>query len=423
MGTNTSSAASVLAGLDSIREWQEELYKELHQYPELSMKEEATSQKMARLLTEFGFEVTTGIGGTGVVGVLSNGEGPTVLMRADMDGLPVKEDTGLEYASQAVYQREDGTAVPVMHACGHDSHMSSLLGAARLLCESKEAWSGTFIALFQPGEETAEGARAMVADDLKAKIPMPDAALAQHVVPARSGCVATQEGPFLSIGLSMRVTMHGRGSHGSMPHLSVDPVVMASSAVVRLQTLVAREIDPHKFSVMTVGKIEAGSKSNVISDHAVLELNIRAYDEETRDHLVEGIQRIVRAEAAASGSEREPEFETYDAFPLTDNHAAPTERVAQAFDEHFGERAIRDFGKQTASEDFSDIPNALGVPYTYWVYGGADPQTYDRAAANGTLRQDIPANHSPFFAPVLQPTLDTATEAAVVAVCAWLGKN
>jgi hippurate hydrolase len=217
----------------------------------------------------------------------------------------------------------------------------------------------------------------------------------------------------------MRITLYGRGAHGSMPQAAVDPVVLAAMAVVRLQTIVSREVPPGETAVLTVGSIQAGTKSNVIPDRAVLQLNVRTYTEATRTAILDAIRRIVRAECAASNCPEEPDFELFDRFPLTDNDAAATDRVARAFADFFEDRA-RPAGPQSASEDFSDIPRALGVPYTYWFIGGIDPDTYDRALRAGRLDQDVPVNHSAVFAPVVQPTLDTGTQALVVAALAWL---
>ncbi|WP_233159174.1 peptidase dimerization domain-containing protein [Pseudonocardia sp. MH-G8] len=244
-------------------------------------------------------------------------------------------------------------------------------------------------------------------------------ALAQHVPAAPAGRVGTQAGPVLSAADSMRVTVHGRGGHGSMPQSAVDPVVLAAMIVVRLQGIVSRETPPGETTVLTVGSIQAGSTSNVIPDRAVLQLNIRTYSERTRDTVLAAIRRIVTAECEASASPKAPEFEMLDRFPLTDNDPTVTARVAAAFDEFSGDRA-GPLGRQTASEDFSDIPDVLGVPYTYWGIGGIDPATYQAAVAAGRVAEDVPVNHSPYFAPVIQPTLDTGTQALVVAALAWL---
>ncbi|HJT02959.1 MAG TPA: amidohydrolase, partial [Pseudonocardiaceae bacterium] len=364
-----SPASSVLAGLAAVRSWQEAFYRDLHEHPELSHQERRTAEKVSERLGRIGYQVHQGVGGTGVVGVLRNGPGQTVLLRADMDALPVREASGLPYASTVTAFDASGSEVPVAHACGHDVHVACLLGGARLLAEDPGRWSGTVVALFQPAEETGDGARAMVDDGLASLIPAPDVALAQHVLPFPAGQVGTRAGPTLSAADSMRVTVHGRGGHGSMPQATVDPVVLAAMIVVRLQTVVSRETPPEQTAVLTVGSIQAGAKSNVIPDHAVLQLNIRTYSEQTRRSILDAVRRIVTAECQASGCPKDPDFELFDRFPITDNDAATTERVAGAFAEFFGDRA-QPMGQQTPSEDFSDIPTALGVPYTYWGIGG-----------------------------------------------------
>jgi hippurate hydrolase len=417
--TTSSSASAVLAGLDDLRAEQEEFYRTLHQHPELSHQERRTATAVAERLQEARFQVHQGVGGTGVVGVLNNGAGPTVLLRADMDALPVRETTDLPYASTATGTDENGNEIPVMHACGHDVHVACLLGAARLLAGSPTVWRGTLVVLFQPAEETGDGARGMVDDDLAGIIPGVDVALAQHVMPFPAGQVGTHAGPMLSAADSMRVIVHGRGAHGSMPQAAVDPVILAAMIVVRLQTVVAREVPPTAVAVLTVGSIQAGTKSNVIPDSAELQLNLRTYNDTTRSTMLNAIRRIVTAECQASGSPRDPEFELFDRFPLTDNDTTTTERVAAAFADFFADR-VADIGPQSASEDFSDIPRALGVPYSYWCIGGIDADTYHRAERVGRVARDIPVNHAANFAPVLQPTLDTGTQALIVAALAWL---
>jgi hippurate hydrolase len=417
--SGSSATDGVLDGLDAIRGWQEDFYRSLHEHPELSHQEQHTAAQVAERLGTFGYEVHEGIGGTGVVGVLRNGDGPTVLLRADMDALPVKERTGLPYASTATARDRDGNEVPVMHACGHDVHVTCLLGASALLADARQLWHGSVVALFQPAEELGDGARKMVEDGLADVVGHVDVAFGQHVLPMPSGIVGTRPGSALSAADSMRITVHGRGAHGSMPQASVDPVVLAAMIVVRLQTVVAREIAPIEPAVLTVGSIQAGTKSNVIGDHAVLQLNVRSYDDQTRRTVLEAVQRIVLGECQASGSPQDPEFELFDRFPPTQNDEATTERVRQAFDAFFGDRS-QDLPLQTASEDFSDIPGALSAPYTYWGIGGIDPDAYRRAADAGRIAQDVPVNHSPAFAPVLQPTLDTGTQAMVTAALAWL---
>lgn len=342
-----------------------------------------------------------------------------MLLRADMDALRVHEETGLPYASTVTATDADGNDVPVMHACGHDVHVTCLLGAAQLLAGSTDAWHGTLVALFQPAEETGDGAASMVDNNLAGLLPRVDVALGQHVMAFPSGQVGTRSGPVLSSADSMRITVHGRGAHGSMPQAAVDPVVLAAMIVVRLQTVVSREVAPTDTAVLTVGSIQAGSKSNVIPDSAVLQLNIRTYDSATRSTVLDAIRRIVTAECQASDCPKEPDFELFDHFPLTTNDPDVTGRVGAAFSDYFGDRA-GPLDQQSASEEFSDIPNALGVPYTYWCIGGTDPDTYARAQAAGRVAQDIPVNHSATCAPVIRPTLDTGTETLVVAALAWL---
>ena len=418
----TDDASSTLAGLGSVRAWQEDLYRDLHAHPELSHQERRTAGRVADRLREAGCEVHEEVGGTGVVGVLRNGDGPRVLMRADMDALPVREATGLPYASAVTATDADGNEVPVMHACGHDVHVACLLGAVSLLAADTGAWRGSVVAVFQPAEEVADGAQGMLADGLADLVGTPEVALCQHVLPMPAGSVGTRVGPTLSAADSMRITVHGRGAHGSMPQASVDPVVLAAMIVVRLQTVISRETRPGEPAVLTVGSVQAGTKSNVIPDHAVVALNVRSYHDETRTAILAAVRRIVTAECDASGSPQPPEFELFDRFPLTDNHRDATERVAAAFGCQFGED-VQELPLQTASEDFSDIPVALGVPYTYWGIGGIDPDAYEAARAAGRVAQDIPVNHSATFAPVVQPTLDTGTSALVVAALAWLGRS
>lgn len=420
--TAESPVAQVLAGAADVRVWQEDLYRDLHRNPELSHQEHRTAGLVAEHLRKAGFEVTTGVGGTGVVGVLRNGAGPVVLLRADMDALPVKEDTGLPYASTAVGTPggEDKQG-PVMHACGHDMHTTCLLGAAQLLADGQKHWHGTVITAFQPAEETANGALGMVQNGLS-KITGPvDVALGQHVVPLPAGKLATITGPAFAAADCIRITVYGRGGHGSMPQTTIDPTVLAAAIVLRLQTIVSREVEPGEPAVVTVGSLHAGNKANIIADRAELQLNIRSYSEATRTALLAAIKRIVTAECAASNCPREPEFEFFDQAPLTDNDADVTARVREAFTAALGSEVLIDAPRIMGSEDFSDIARGVGAPYTFWLFGGADPAVFATAVANGTVASDIPSNHSPHYAPVIQPTLDTGTAALVSAALAWLG--
>lgn len=434
-----NSVTTVLRGLESIRSDVEEFYKDLHAHPELGLQEHRTAGKAAAALRDLGYEVTEGIGGTGVVGVLTRDgrkgqdgtenrdgreegrAGPTVLLRADMDALPVRERTGLPYASTATTTDREGHEQPVMHACGHDIHVACMTGFARLMAQAPEgAWHGTLVVLLQPSEEDGAGARAMIDDGLTDRVPRPDVVLAQHVLPYPAGQVGTRAGAFLSAADSLRITLHGRGGHGSAPQSTVDPVVLAAMCVVRLQTVVSREVGATSPAVVTVGRIRAGSGPNVIPDQAELELNVRTYDPAVRRRVLDAVERIVRAECQASDAPQEPEFEQLTRFPPTVNDDEVTATVARAFADCFGDDA-RTFGLQTASEDLSEIPAAFGVPFTYWGFGGTDPDRYATAEQNGTLDRDIPTNHSPTFAPLPQPTLDTGIKALTAATLAWLG--
>ena len=415
----STSVERVLSSLDAVRGWQEDFYTDLHAHPELSNAEHRTAENVADRLRSMGAEVHDNVGGTGVVAVLSNGVGPTVLMRADMDALPVKEATGLPYASTDTATDEGGGTVSVMHACGHDVHVTCLLGAVALLAQAKETWAGKVVAVFQPAEENATGAQEVVDGGLAEIAGDVDVALAQHVLPYPAGRVGTRPGSFLSSADTMRITVYGRGAHGSMPQAAVDPVVLAAMIVIRLQTVVSREIAPTTPAVLTIGSLHAGSAGNVISDEAVLQLNVRTYDEATRTTVLDVIKRTVASECEASGSPKEPLFETIDHYPPTLNDHGTTDRVRAAFDTQFGDRAF-DIDLQTASEDFSILADSLKAPYCYWGIGGIDPEVYAAAEKAGRISSDVPVNHSPTFAPVMQPTLDTGTIAMVTSAMSWL---
>ncbi|MBY8876270.1 amidohydrolase [Actinacidiphila acidipaludis] len=412
--TGDDSFDAVVAGLDEIRSELQDFYRDLHAHPELGHQEHRTAARVAQRLRDDGYQVHDGIGGTGVVGVLVNGEGPTVLLRADMDALPVREETGLPYASTASATDASGHQVPVAHACGHDMHVTCLLGAARLMAEARKSWRGTLLTLFQPAEEPGDGADRMLSDGLADRVPHPDVAYAQHVLPYPAGQVGTRGGSFLSAADNITITVHGRGAHGSAPQAAIDPVVMASMIVVRLQTIVSRGLAATDPAVLTVGSVRAGTSGNVIPESAELLVNVRTYDESTRRDVLAAVRRIVTAECDASGATRGPDIQEGTRFPPTVNDADVTAEVAAAFATAFGERAVT-IDLQSASEDFSRIPDAFGIPYTYWALGCVDPDTYRAAHRRGTVAQDIPVNHNPRFAPVLQPTLDTGVQALVAA--------
>lgn len=402
-----TAVQKILSDLDETQREREKQYKYFHQHPELSMKEDHTAQTIIDILSEAGIE-TKRVGKTGVVAEIKNGEGPVVAMRADIDALPIKENSGKDYTSTVSTQDENGKTVGVSHACGHDFHISSLLGALKAFNEHKNAWKGTYIGVFQPGEETAQGAKDLVENGITSMIAKPDVYLGQHVLGAiPAGTVGIRSGAFLTTAASIRVHIFGKGSHGSMPELSVDPVVVASSIVLKLQTIVSRELAAKDYAIVTVGALNAGSKSNIIPDDAELLINTRTYSEDTQKFVHNAIERIVRGECELARCPKEPEFTYYDCYPLTNNDQNASLRVRKAFDEYFGEDSV-DISRASASEDFSIVANAFKTPYAYWGLGGfAD-------------MQNAPGNHNPAFAPDLQPTLNRGLEAAVVAACAWL---
>jgi amidohydrolase len=409
----------VLANLGNLLPDLEALYKDVHAHPELSMQETRTGGLAADRLRAAGYEVTTGIGKTGVVGVLRNGNGPTVMLRADMDALPIAEATGLPYASEVKAKDRDGNTVLVGHMCGHDMHVAWLVGATTLLAQAREAWHGTLMAVFQPGEETAEGAQAMIDDGLFDRFPKPAVVLGQHVMVGPAGTVAGRTGAITSAADSLQIRLFGRGAHGSMPQASIDPVVMAAATVMRLQTVVSREVAAAEAAVVTVGSLQAGTKENVIPDEAVIKLNVRTFDAGVRKRVLAAIERIVNAEAAASGAPRPPEIKPLDRYPLNVNDADASARVVTAFRQYFPAGRVRQTGPAPASEDFGSFGTGWHVPSVFWFVGGTDPHTFAKAKKAGRLN-DIPVNHSPRFAPVIHPTLETGVETLIVAARAWL---
>jgi amidohydrolase len=419
--SETVEAGGVLTGLDGIMGRLEGLYRDLHEHPELSMQERRTAARAAEALASAGFEVTSGVGGTGVVGVLHNGDGPTVMLRADMDALPVEEATGLPYASTATATDADGNQVPVMHACGHDMHVTWLAGAATLLAQRLSAWNGTLLAIFQPAEETAQGAQAMIDDGLFDRFPKPMVILGQHVMPAPSGEVSYRPGTTQAAADSLQVRLFGRGAHGSMPESSVDPVVMAAATVLRLQTVVSREVAASQAAVVTVGALQAGTKDNVIPDEALLKINVRTFDEGVRRRVLAAIERIVNAEAEASGAPRPPQIDYTEHYPLTTNDPDQTAHVAAALQAQFGAERVHELAAPiSASEDFGSFGSEWGVPSVFWYVGGIDADTYRRAEEAGRVADDIPTNHNPKFAPVIHPTLETGVQAITAAALSYL---
>ncbi|MFI6683693.1 amidohydrolase [Streptomyces sp. NPDC050485] len=400
-----------MRGLDAIRDDLAGLYRDLHAHPELSFAEHRTAAELARRAREFGYEVATGVGRTGVVAVLANGPGPTVLLRADFDALPVRERTGLDYAS---------TVEGVMHACGHDMHVTCLLGALKLLADARSLWRGTVLGVFQPAEELGQGARAMVEDGLYERFGTPDIVLGQHVAPFPAGMVGAHAGPAFAATDALKVVMYGKGAHGSRPEASVDPVVMAASTVLRLQTVVSREVPAGETAVVTVGALHAGTKDNIIPDEAELRLNIRTYKDEVRAKVLGAVERIVRGEAVVAGADREPDITEIDSFPVLVNDADAVARTMAAVGAVLGADKVLDPGPVTGSEDVGLFATAAQVPLCYWLFGGVDAEEFGAAFAAGTRDRDIPSNHSPFFAPLIEPTLTTGVTALTAAALAWL---
>jgi amidohydrolase len=409
----------ILVDLDKVLPELEAIYKDIHAHPELSMLETRTAEIAAKHLRASGFEVTTGVGKTGVIGILHNGDGPTVMLRADMDALPIKEATGLPYASSVTAVGSDGRSVPVAHSCGHDMHVACLIGAISLFAKSRGSWQGTLMAVFQPGEETAQGAQAMIDDGLFKRFPKPDVVLGQHVMSLPSGHVNWRTGVVTSSADSFQIRMFGRGAHGSMPEASIDPVVMAASTVMRLQTIVSREVGPTDSAVVTIGVLQAGTKENVIPDDAIIKLNVRTFDEGVRKHVLAAIERIVNAEAAAAGAPKPPEITPLDRYSLVTNDVDATEKVVDAFRQNFPDGSVEQTKPTMASEDFGCFGAEWHAPAVYWFFGGDDPEVYAKAKKDGTLSA-LPTNHNPRFAPVIHPTLETGVKALVVAAHAWL---
>jgi amidohydrolase len=412
-------SATVLANIADLLPDLEAVYKDIHAHPELSMQETRTAGIAADRLRAAGYEVTTGVGRTGVVGLLRNGEGPVVMLRADMDALPVQEASGLPYASKVTATDSTGKIVPVMHACGHDIHVTWLIGAATLFANSRGAWKGTLMPVFQPAEETAAGAQAMIDDGLFTRFPKPDVVLGQHVMSLPAGIVAGRPGVTSSAADSLQIRLFGRGAHGSMPEASVDPVVMAAATVLRLQGIVSREVAANEAAVVTIGVLQAGTKENVIPDEAIIKLNVRTFDKGVRKRVLTAIERIVNAEAAASGAPKKPEITPLDRYSLVTNDPEATKRVSDAFRSHFSADRVQETKPTTASEDFGSFGAQWGAPSVFWFIGGIDADMYANAQKEGRIGE-IPTNHNPRFAPVIHPTLETGLEAMVVAAQVWL---
>ncbi|MCI3240680.1 amidohydrolase [Streptomyces spinosisporus] len=388
-----------------------DFYRDLHRHPELSLQEHRTAARLAERLAKAGYETAEGIGGTGVAGLLRNGEGPTVLLRADMDALPVQEETGLPYASE----------VPgVMHACGHDLHVTWLAGAAEALAAGRDAWSGTLLVVGQPAEETGLGALRMVTDGLYERFARPDVLLGQHAAPGPVGFYAHSPGLLMSASTDVDIVVHGRGGHGSRPETTVDPVVTAAYLVTRLQTVVSREIAARESAVLTVGKIEAGTRHNIIPAEAHISLNLRTQSDEVRERMIAAIRRIAAGEALAAGCPREPEVSVGATFPVTMNDADTDRRIGAVHEEVLGAGTVLDFGPVMGSEDFPHLAQGE-IPYSYWFVTTTPAEVWDAAPGTDLMEKflAVPSNHSPHFAPDLA-TIAPGVRTLVSAALAYL---
>ena len=396
-----------------------EIYRDLHANPELSFEEVKTAANLAAEAKRLGFQVTEGVGKTGVVAVMKNGAGPTVMIRADMDGLPVIEQTGLPYASKVRGVSKSGTETGIMHACGHDTHMTAWVSTARQLVANKDKWSGTLVMILQPAEEIGAGAKAMLDDGLYTRFPKPDYAIAFHdAAQFPAGTIGYQSGWALANVDSVDIKVKGVGGHGAYPHTTKDPIVLASRIVTALQTLVSREVDPQDAAVVTVGSFHAGAKHNIISDEATLLLTVRSYSDETRKLLLDGIRRIAKGEAIAAGvpEDRMPVVSVNEAefTPATFNTSPLTERVASLFKKQFGEQRVIETKPVMGGEDFSrfylaDKANVQSM--IFWV-GGVPQAEMDAAAKSG---KPLPSLHSPYWAPDAEKVIATASEALTLA--------
>lgn len=386
------------------------LYLDLHEHPELSSHETQTAAKLASHLRSLGYDVTEHVGGTGIVAVMKNGDGPTILLRTELDALPVPEKTGLPYASKVVAKDDAGKEVPVMHACGHDVHMASLVGTAQVMAETKSTWHGTLVLIGQPAEETISGAKAMLADGLMTKFPKPDALVALHVgngLPA--GKVGYTAGYISSNADSLKITIFGKGAHGAQPQNSIDPIVLGAKIVLALQTIPSREVRPGEPVVVTVGYFQAGLKNNIIPDEAKLGLTVRTYDPAVRKHVLASIERIVKGEAEAAGVTKLPEITHDEATDAVYNDPALAKAMTAVLIKALGKDNVEQEPPSMTSEDFSFFVEQ-GVPGFYFSLGGANPQKWAEAKASG---EKLPSNHSPLFAPDAKPAIETGIEAEV----------
>jgi amidohydrolase len=412
-----------LAGLSSIYPSLDSLYRDLHRHPELSLHESATSQTLALRLRQAGFDVTEHVGGYGIVGVLKNGQGPTILVRTDMDGLPVRELTGLPYASTVTVMNDAGQEVGVMHACGHDIHMTSWIGAAQLLSQRRDLWRGTVLFVGQPAEESLQGAAAMLHEGLLTRFPRPDVAIGIHdihVLPA--GQIGVTAGPTYAASTAVDVTFHGRGGHGAMPHVTIDPILIAARTVVTLQSIVSREMNPFDPAVVPVGTFHAGTRRNIIPDAAKIELTVRSFKPEVQKHLLASIERIARAEAAAAGASAPGDVDVAvdEGADVVVNDSTLALRLLASLRRDYGEANVVPAPPSSASEDFGAFGRAAGIPSVILWVGAVEPGEFARAAAAGAA---VPGPHSAKFAPDRERTIRTGVAAFTLSIMELLGTH
>jgi amidohydrolase len=409
---SAQSGSRIMTEVAAVYPQADALYRDLHQHPELSGHERQTAAKLADGLRQLGYDVTTGVGGAGVVGVLRSGPGPTVMLRTELDALPVTENTGLPYASVIRTKDDSGAEVGVMHACGHDVHMAAWMGTARIMANERLRWSGTLILIGQPAEELGAGAKAMIADGVLTRFPRPDYAIAVHDdsrLPA--GVVGYHAGPIMTNADSVNITLFGRGGHGARPETTVDPVVLAARVILGVQTIVSRENSPFDPAVITVGSIHGGTKNNIIPDEVQLQLTVRSFTPAVRQRLLTAIARITKAEAAASGASREPLIEVIEVAKALVNDPALTQRVADALVRELGEQ-VQDAPPEMIGEDFAEFRQA-GVPTLMLRVGTVERAKYDAAMKSEST---LPSLHSSQFAPDREPTIKSAIAAEVIAL-------
>jgi len=391
----------------------EALYVDLHQNPELSLHETRTAAKIAEHLRSLGYEVTTGVGGNGVVAILKNGSGPVIMLRTELDALPIEEQTGLPYASKVKEPNDAGGEVPVMHACGHDLHMAALVGTAAVMAQDRQRWHGTLIMIGQPAEEGIAGAEAMLKDGLFTRFPKPQVVLAVHdteMLPA--GEIGFTPGFNMTSSDSLDVVFYGRGAHGSRPHMAIDPIVMAARAILGWQTIVSREIQPGEHAVITVGSFHAGTKHNIIPDDAHLQLTIRAYNPQVRKQLLAAIERIAKAEAMAASAPREPSITLAGGTPATYNDPDTTNHLGKVLAAALGTDNVKRIAPDFPSEDFSRYQEA-GAKIVFLRIGATNPEKFAAAQKSGEI---LPGLHTSRFAPDLKPSLQTAIETEVISL-------